>query len=255
MIDALYISASGLRSEQRQIDVISNNVANMQTPGFKRGRVNFVEVATASVDASTQQVGDASRGNGTRILSTSTLFSPGELRMTRNTFDVAISGAGFFELEAEDGSLVYTRDGQFRVDNEGYLASVHGLRLARGFQVPGDATDVRIAANGDVSALLAGDTDRTLLGTLETATFAAPDALVSLGDNRFSANDSTGAPSYGRPGDTGFGQVQQGYVEMANVEMIDEMSALVLAQRAYQLNARVLQASDQILETINNLRR
>ena len=255
MIDALYISASGLRSEQRQIDVISNNVANMQTPGFKRGRVNFVEVATASVAAGTQQVGDASRGNGTRILSTSTLFTPGELRMTRNTFDVAISGAGFFELEAEDGSLVYTRDGQFRVDIEGNLASVHGLRLARGFQVPADATDVRIAANGDVSALLAGDSDRTLLGTLEIATFAAPDALVSLGDNRFSANDSTGAASYGRPGDAGFGKVQQGYVEMANVEMIDEMSALVMAQRAYQLNARVLQASDQILETINNLRR
>lgn len=255
MIDALYISASGLRSEQRQIDVISNNVANMQTPGFKRGRVNFVEVATASVAAGTQQAGHAGRGNGTRILSTSTLFTPGELRTTRNTFDIAISGAGFFELEAEDGSLVYTRDGQFRVDTEGNLASVHGLRLARGFQIPADAADVRIAANGDVSALLAGDSNRSLLGTLELATFAAPDMLVSLGDNRFSANDATGAPSYGRPGDAGFGQVQQGYVEMANVEMIDEMSALVMAQRAYQLNARVLQASDQILETINNLRR
>lgn len=255
MIDALYISASGLRSEQRQIDVISNNVANMQTPGFKRGRVNFVEVATTLGAAGTQQAGDAGRGNGTRILSTSTLFTPGELRITRNTFDIAISGAGFFELEADDGSLVYTRDGQFRVDTEGNLASVHGLRLARGFPMPADATDVRIAANGDVSALLAGDSNRSLLGTLELATFAAPDMLVSIGDNGFSANDATGAPSYGRPGDAGFGQVQQGYVEMSNVEMIDEMSALVMAQRAYQLNARVLQASDQILETINNLRR
>lgn len=263
MIDALYISASGLRSEQRQIDVISNNVANMQTPGFKRGRVNFVEVATASLGAGVgagagagaSQAGETSRGNGTRILSTSTLFTPGELRMTRNTFDMAISGAGFFEMEAEDGSLVYTRDGQFRVDTDGNLASVHGLRLARGIQIPADATEVRIAANGAVTALMSGDTERSLLGTLELATFAAPDMLVSLGDNRFSANDSTGAASYGQPGDVGFGQVQQGYVEMANVDMIDEMSALVMAQRAYQLNARVLQASDQILETINNLRR
>ncbi|MDQ3286704.1 MAG: flagellar hook-basal body complex protein [Pseudomonadota bacterium] len=255
MIDALYISASGLRSEQRQIDVISNNVANMQTPGFKRGRVNFVEVATASLGANAQQAAEANRGNGTRILSTSTIFTPGELRQTRNTFDIAISGSGFFELEAADGSLVYTRDGQFRVDTEGNLATVQGLRLARGIQIPADATDVRVAANGDITALLAGDTERSPLGTLELATFAAPDMLVSMGENRFSANDSTGAASYGQPGDVGFGQVQQGYVEMSNVEMIDEMSALVMAQRAYQLNARVLQASDQILETINNLRR
>lgn len=255
MIDALYISASGLRSEQRQIDVISNNVANMQTPGFKRGRVNFVEVATASLGASPSQSAETSRGNGTRILSTSTLFTPGELRMSRNTFDIAISGAGFFELEAADGSLVYTRDGQFRVDTDGNLATVHGLPLARGIQIPADATDVLVAANGEVTALLAGDAERSALGTLELATFAAPDMLVSIGDNRFTASESTGAASYGQPGDAGFGQVQQGFVEMANVEMIDEMSALVMAQRAYQLNARVLQASDQILETINNLRR
>lgn len=255
MIDALYISASGLRSEQRQIDVISNNVANMQTPGFKRGRVNFVEVATASMGASASQSAETSRGNGTRILSTSTLFTPGELRMSRNTFDIAISGAGFFELEASDGSLVYTRDGQFRVDTDGNLATVHGLPLARGIQIPADATDVLVAANGEVTALLAGDAERSALGTLELAAFAAPDMLVSIGDNRFTASESTGAASYGQPGDAGFGQVQQGFVEMANVEMIDEMSALVMAQRAYQLNARVLQASDQILETINNLRR
>lgn len=255
MIDALYISASGLRSEQRQIDVISNNVANMQTPGFKRGRVNFVEVATASMGASPAQTAETSRGNGTRILSTSTLFTPGELRMSRNTFDIAISGAGFFELEAADGSLVYTRDGQFRVDTDGNLATVHGLPLARGIQIPADATDVLVAANGEVTALLAGDAERSALGTLELATFAAPDMLVSIGDNRFTASESTGAASYGQPGDAGFGQVQQGFVEMANVEIIDEMSALVMAQRAYQLNARVLQASDQILETINNLRR
>jgi flagellar basal-body rod protein FlgG len=253
MIDALYISASGLRSEQKQIDVISNNVANMQTPGFKRGRVNFVEVAAAATTAEGGQV--AAAGNGTRILSTSTLFSPGDLRMTGNALDVAIEGAGFFELEAEDGSLVYTRDGQFRLDAEGYLTTVHGLRLSHSIQIPGDASELRVAANGEVSAKLAGNAERTTLGAIELASFAAPDVLVSVGDNRFTAPDAAGAASYGRPGETGFGKVQQGYVEMSNVEMIDEMSALVLAQRAYQLNARVLQASDQILETINNLRR
>jgi flagellar basal-body rod protein FlgG len=249
VIDALHISASGLRSEQRQIDVISNNVANMQTPGFKRSRVNFVEVANAQAGQGTSTQG------GTRIDSTRMLFSPGELQMTRNTLDLAIDGGGFFELEGADGSVTYTRDGQFRIDSEGYLASVHGQRLARGFQVPADATDLVVAANGDVTALLAGDQESTLLGTLELATFPAPDALVALGDNRFGASDASGGATYGRPGDPSFGAVRQGYVEMANVDMIHEMSALVLAQRAYQLNARVLQASDQVLETINNLRR
>ena len=255
MIDALYISASGLRSEQKQIDVISNNVANMQTPGFKRSRVNFVEVAASGMPVAGAQEGAASHGNGTRILSTSTMFSPGELRMTQNPTDLAIEGDGFFELAGTDGAMVYTRDGQFRVDAEGNLVSVQGLPLSHGIQIPLGAADVRVAANGEVTALLAGDTERSSLGSIELTTFAAPDALTSIGDSGFSATDTAGAPSYGQPGDAGFGKLQQGYVELANVEMIDEMSALVMAQRAYQLNARVLQASDQVLETINNLRR
>ena len=254
MIDALYISASGLRSGQKQIDVISNNVANMNTPGFKRGRVNFVEVASAGVAAATgSQI--ESTGNGTRIHSTTTMFGEGELRATQNPLDLAILGAGFFEFEAEDGTLVYSRDGQFRLDAEGQLVNVQGLRLSRPVQIPADATQVRIAPNGEVTAQLAGQAERTLLGVIELTAFAASDALVAIGDNRFTATEAAGAPAYGRPGDTGFGKVQQGYVEMANVEMVEEMTALVLAQRAYQLNARVLQASDQILETINNLRR
>lgn len=262
MIDALYISASGLRSEQKQLDVISNNVANLQTPGFKKGRVNFVEVAAGpaaagGADAAAAEPSAAveAGGNGTRVLSTSTLFTPGELRSTQGTYDLAIDGAGFFELMTEDGRAVYTRDGQFRLDADGSLKSIHGPRLAQDLRIPEGAKEVRVAENGEVTALLEGEKERSLLGQLELTAFAVPDALISLGDNQFGADDRAGAPSYGRPGETGFGTLQQGQIEMANVEMIDEMSALVLAQRAYQLNARVLQASDQILETINNLRR
>lgn len=254
MIDALYISASGLRSEQKQIDVISNNVANMHTPGFKRGRVNFVDVATAGVAANVGAPME-SNGNGTRIHSTSTIFTDGVMRATQNPLDLAIDGSGFFELEAENGGQVYTRDGQFRLDTEGYLVTVQGLRLSQPIQIPSDASNVRIAQNGEVTATLSGDTERTVLGNIELTAFAAADMLTSVGDNRYTANAAAGAPSYGRPGETGFGTVQQGFVELANVEMVEEMTALVLAQRAYQLNARVLQASDQILETINNLRR
>lgn len=265
MIDALYISASGLRSEQKQIDVISNNVANLQTPGFKRGRANFVEVAAAAVAADPAQAADQAQaarlaaesaaGNGSRVLSTSTMFTQGELRATRGVYDLAIDGAGFFELSTDDGRSVYTRDGQFRLDAEGALVSIHGPRLAQDIRIPEGAKEVRVDAKGEITAILEGEKERSVLGQIELAAFAAPDLLTSIGDNQFQAGDTAGAPTYGRPGETGFGQLQQGQVEMANVEMIDEMSALVLAQRAYQLNARVLQASDQILETINNLRR
>jgi flagellar basal-body rod protein FlgG len=253
MIDALYISATGLRSQQEQIDVISNNVANMQTPGFKRSRVNFAEIAGVGVPQSL--AAPQFDGGGTRVLSTLAIFSEGELRATHQATDIAIEGGGFFELEAEDGSRVYTRAGQFRIDDEGNLVSVSGLRLAQGLQIPPAATDLRIAATGEVTALIGADTERTELGVLELATFASADSLEALGENTFAATEQSGAALLGRPGDEGFGKVRQGYVEMANVDLIEEMSSLVMAQRAYQLNARVLQASDQILETINNLRR
>lgn len=254
MIDALYISATGLRSQQEQIDVISNNVANMQTPGFKKSRVSFAEIANA-VAGSPVLPAQGSEGGGTRVQATLPVFSAGGIRPTQNPTDLAIDGAGFFELETALGEKVYTRAGQFRIDAEGYLTSVDGLRLAQQVQIPPDASDLRISSTGEITAKLGDDVDRTELGVLELASFASPDALQSIGNNNFAATDASGAASIGRAGDPGFGKLQQGYVEMANVDLVDEMTSLVMAQRAYQLNARVLQASDQIMETINNLRR
>jgi flagellar basal-body rod protein FlgG len=254
MIDALYISATGLRSQQEQIDVISNNVANMQTPGFKRSRVNFAEM-TGVQPAPETIVAPQFNGDGARVLSTMAIFSEGELKATQNPTDIAIDGAGLYELQNEAGEKFYTRAGQFRVDAEGYLVSVNGLRLAQGVQISPDAKDIRIAPTGEISALLGNDTERTELGVIELASFASPDALTAVGQNMFSVTEGSGAPTLGKPGDVGFGKLQQGYLEMANVDLVDEMTSLVMAQRAYQLNARVLQAADQILETINNLRR
>lgn len=251
MIDALYISATGLRSQQEQIDVISNNVANMQTPGFKRSRVNFAEIAALAAAPGEA----AGHGGGAQVLSTSTLFAAGELRPTQNPLDLAIEGQGFFELEDAAGMRVYTRAGQFRVDQDGYLVSVNGMRLAQGLQLPPDALDIRIDREGEITARLGDDTERSVIGQLELATFAAPDALEAAGQNVFAATERSGEATIGRPADSGFGRLQQGYLELANVDLVDEMTSLVMAQRAYQLNARVLQASDQLLETINNLRR
>lgn len=254
MIDALYISATGLRSQQEQIDVISNNVANMQTPGFKKSRVNFAEMTSAADP--TQAAGAVQfSGGGTQVLSTLPIFSDGEMRQTQNPTDVAISGAGFFELENDAGEKVYTRAGQFRIDGEGYLTSIGGMRLAQGIQVSPDAKELRIAATGEITARLGDGAERTQLGALEIASFPSADELTAVGQNAFAATEASGAPSFGKPGDAGYGKLQQGYLEMANVDLVDEMTNLVLAQRAYQLNARVLQAADQILETINNLRR
>jgi flagellar basal-body rod protein FlgG len=254
MIDALYISATGLRSQQEQIDVISNNVANMQTPGFKKSRVNFAEMTGAPGDS--QVSGSAQfNGNGTQIMSTLPIFSEGEMKATQNVTDIAIEGNGFFELENDSGEKVYTRAGQFRINGEGYLTSVNGLKLSQGLQIPPDSQDLRISPLGEVSARLGADTERTVIGTLELATFPSADSLTSVGQNTFSPTDASGAATFGKPGDSGYGKLQQGFLEMANVDLVDEMTNLVMAQRAYQLNARVLQAADQILETINNLRR
>lgn len=254
MIDALHIAATGLRSQQEQIDVISNNVANMQTPGFKKSRVNFAEM-TQAAPAADMTGGPQFAGAGAEILSTRSIFSEGEMRLTQNATDLAIDGAGFFEYENELGEKVYSRAGQFRLDTDGYLVSASGLRLAQGLQVPPGASDLRISNTGEVTARLDGEQSFSVIGQIELASVPSPDGLRSVGQNAYASTSESGEVSFGKPGDPGFGRLQQGYVEMANVDLVDEMTNLVMAQRAYQLNARVLQAADQVLETINNLRR
>ena len=252
MIDALYISATGLRGQQKHIDTISNNVANLQTPGFKKGQVNFVELTKHSaVDAVAAPTQAAAEGAGTRVADIQTDFSTGDIKLTRNPLHVAIDGAGLLA----DGSLRYSRSGQLKLDSEGFLAAANGLRLSAGIQIPEDASELRIETNGEVSVRLANEIERTVLGQLELAQINNPDALIALGDSQYGLKNEEQMPTLGRPGELGLGLVQQGFLEMSNVDLVDEMTSLVLAQRAYQLNARVLQASDQVLETINNLRR
>ena len=253
MIDALHISATGLRSQQEQIDVISNNVANMQTPGFKKGHVSFAEITGAQIENS--KGGAGTHGGGSRVMSTAPVFSLGEFKPTQGATDVAIDGQGFFEVENENGERFYTRSGQFRVNSEGYLSSVNGYILAQNIQIPTDAVDLTIQPNGDVTVILSDSQEKILIGSIDLINFSAPDALEASGDNMFKATEQAGSAVTNKPGENGIGKLRQGYLEMANVNMVEEMSNLVLAQRAYQLNARVLQAADQVLETINNLRR
>lgn len=255
MVNALYIAASGLNADQQQIDVISNNIANMQTPGFKRARVAFSDVA-ATTRAEVEQAGAplSYTGAGSTVMATPLSFSEGSLEETGNTYDLAIQGAGFFEVQDANGNRLYTRDGQLHVDDQGYLVTANGLRLTNSVQIPPDATNVKIDAQGQITATLDNNPTATTLGRIELAAFPAPNGLSSIGNDTFAPTAAAGDPSIGRPGDPGFGQVQQGALEMANVNMVSEMASLVIAQRAYQLNARLIQAADQILSTINNLR-
>lgn len=254
MVDALYIAASGLQGEQAQIDTISNNLANMQTPGFKSSRVSFADVATITPAQVQQGIQSDRAGAGLETLGTRPEFTEGTLKQTSNPLDLAVDGPGFLEVETTAGDRVFTRAGQLHVDQDGYLATVNGNRLADQIQIPPDAKNITIDTTGQVSATLGTDTTPTTLGQIQLATFASPEALQVVAGNAYVPTEQSGDPSIGKPGDDGFGTLMQGMLEQSNVDMVQEMTNLVLAQRAYQLNARVLQAADQILDTINNLR-
>jgi flagellar basal-body rod protein FlgG len=252
MIDALNIATSGLQAVQSQIDTLSNNLSNMQTPGFKAKRTSFGDIAVITPSQVQAGLTSSQSGAGAEVLSTDAVFSQGQMQQTGNTWDIAIQGEGFLEVADANGNHLYTRDGQLHVDTDGYLATADGSRLAQQIQIPPDATNIQINQNGQIYAQDGGS--RTLLGTLELSTFPSPEGLQSVGSNNYVPTQASGDPSVGKPNDSGVGAILQGSLESSNVDMVSEMATLVIAQRAYQLNARVLQASDQILDTINNLR-
>lgn len=254
MIDALYIATAGLKSQQTQIDTLSNNISNMQTPGYKSQRVAFGDVAVISPEQVQAGMSPESAGAGSQILSTSAVFSQGAMQQTNKVWDLAIQGEGFLEVVDGNGNHLYTRAGQLHVDTEGYLATSAGDRLAQDIQIPPDATNVQVNQGGQIYATLGGTQTQSLLGQIELSTFPSPEGLQSVGSNSFAPTQASGDPSVGKPNEDGVGAVMQGMLEGSNVDMVSEMSTLVIAQRAYQLNARVLQAADQILDTINNLR-
>lgn len=259
MIDALYIANTGLRTQQAHLDVISNNVVNMNTAGFKKARVSFADLTYRNVQLPEVQRDDARQGtmigSGTSVASTRPDFSGGEIRQTQNPLDIAIQGGGFLEVITADGEARYTRAGQLRLDRDGFLATQNGDRLSAGIRIPVDAEEIEFGATGEVRVRLVGETEPVSLGTIELARFVNTSGLEPVGNSYYASTQESGAVFYTAPGDAGTGGLMQGYLEMSNVDLTEEMTNLMLAQRAYQLNARLLQTSDQVLETINNLRR
>ena len=257
MIDALTISQSGLTATQAWIDQISNNVSNMHTAGYKKSSVNFQDMV--STTAFTQNIGSRSLGEqggvGTHLGAASTDFSEGAFQQTSRLLDVAIKGAGLIEVELDNGDLAYTRVGRLMINAEGELANSSGNVLTDRIQIVPDYDALEITSEGIVIAHFQDGQSTVELGEIHLSKFANDEALLSIGDGLFVETEGSGSATQYASGNSGVGSFLQGYLEMSNVELVDEMTNLVLAQRAYQLNARIIQTADQILETINNLRR
>ncbi|KUI97027.1 flagellar hook-basal body protein [Vibrio sp. MEBiC08052] len=258
MIDALYIAGSGIQTQQTYVDIISNNISNVNTLGYKREAVSFADMVSTGTARDSDSVSASQqgfRGNGTTINAIRPVFEDGDLRSTESKLDIAIRGRGFLEVNLDNGTQAYTRVGKLSVDRDGKLMTAAGQVLSSNINIPLDATDVEINQHGEVFVTLPQETNKVSVGELELAKFSTPSELKSIGSGMYQATDASGQPYYGKPGEEGFGDIHQGFVEVSNVSMVAEMVNLMLAQRAYQLNARVVQTADQLMETANNLTR
>jgi len=260
MFDALYIGATGLRGQQMQLDSIAQNVANLHTVGYRRNVVSFAEIAAALAPQTAREIdaSQATTGNvrmvGAGALPTMTLATgTGELRETGDALNVAISGVGFLEVTRTDGTPAYTRAGQLSVNNDGMLTAADGSPLSARIQIPTDAHDLRISAAGVVTTLVGDRADAIELGKIELANFSVSSGLRPIGDNLYAATAQSGEPRFFTPGDNGLGTLRQGFLENSNVQMTDELVNLMLAQRAFEMNSKVVQAADQMLSITNGL--
>jgi flagellar basal-body rod protein FlgG len=259
MIDSLYIGATGMHAQQQNIDVIANNLANVNTAAFKKNRIDFEDLLYRAVGTSRIATGQASdqgrAGMGTAIASTGKVFTDGDLKKTDQMLDLSIKGAGFFELTRPDGSSAYTRNGAFQLNADGMIANRDGFALAGSLHVPPDAKSVRIETDGRVFATIASEINAVQIGQIELVNFTNVGGLEAIGDNLYTANTASGDPIRAQAGENGMGTLSQGYLESSNVKMIDEMINLVIAQRAYEINAKIVQASDELLSISNGLYR
>lgn len=258
MIDSLYIGATGMHAQQSNVDVISNNLANVNTAGFKRSKVTFEDLIYRDLIRSSGVDGapDANRvGSGVAVSGISKIFLQGDMKKTDVPLDIAIQGEGLYEIELPDGSVAYSRDGHFQINRDGLLSTSDGHILKGNIQVPADAQELIVQPNGMVLARVPGETAPVELGQIELTRFANPSALLAQGNNLFIAIPSAGEPLNAKPGEDGMGSLQQGFLEASNVKLIEEMINLIVAQRAYEVNSKIIQASDEMLGMSNNLRR
>jgi flagellar basal-body rod protein FlgG len=262
MLASLYVGATGMQAQQANLDVIANNMANVNTTGFKRNRIDFEDLLYRAVAGTPAAAGMKLAGLGTSVATSDKVFTVGDVKQTNQPYDLAIHGQGFFELTLPDGTSAFTRNGVFHVETDGTLANQDGFPLAGAIVVPSNATAVTIAADGKVQATVPSQKAPLALGQIQLVDFLNPSGLQPLGANLFAVPSSTdpsssrsGEPQVSTPGENGTGTLAQGYLEASNVNLIDEMVNLVIAQRAYEVNSKVVMASDQLLSLSNGLYR
>jgi flagellar basal-body rod protein FlgG len=261
MIRSLYTAASGMNAQQLNLDNIANNLANSSTSGFQQRRMQFSDLLYQNQvmpgSAATEQTTVASGmqiGLGVRAGSTSILQTQGDLQATGNPLDVAIQGAGFFQVLLPNGQTGYTRAGSFQLDNQGNVVTPDGNALQPGITVPGNATAVTIGSDGTVTATLPGQTQASKIGQIQLAIFANPGGLNSVGNNTYLPTTASGDAIVGNPGGTdGLGTLQQSSLEQSNVSVVEQFVEMIVAQRAYESNSRVVKAADEMLQQLNQL--
>jgi flagellar basal-body rod protein FlgG len=259
---ALNIAATGMLAQQLNVEVISNNIANMNTTGFKRQRAEFQDllyqderrVGSTSSDAGTLVPSGIQLGLGVRTAAVYRMTGQGQIITTENSFDLAIQGKGYFQVQMPDGSTGYTRAGSFQLSPQGQIVTANGYTVLPGITIPSDAINVAINTSGQVQVTLAGQVQPQTVGQLQFASFPNEVGLAALGDNLYAETPASGNPTSGVPGAAGFGTVLQGYLETANVDVVQEITNLIRAQRAYEMNSKVIETSDQMLQSTTQIK-
>ena len=257
---SLYSAATGMEAQQMTLDTIANNLANVNTPGFKRSKIEFQDLLYQKTRSAGSDAGGGNIvptgveiGNGSRVASTSKEFTQGQLTSTGGNLDLALQGDGFYEVQKADGTTAYTRDGSLKLNATGQVVTSDGLPVLGGFQsIPAGTTSVSVAQTGEVTLQSASGSTTF---SLTLSRFANPGGLRSLGGNLYQETPASGTPETGSPGAQGFGTIMQGYVESSNVNLVEEMVNLITAQRAYEINSKSIQASDEMLQNVAQMKR
>lgn len=262
MLRALWAAAAGMKAQQLFVDTIANNLANVNTPGFKKSRVNFqdllyqtVAIAGSKAPGGGQLPVGIQIGLGVQPVAIEKLFSQGEITETQNLLDIVIEGNGFFQVLQADGNVAFSRDGSFKLDKDGRLTTANGMALEPEIIIPADAITVSISHDGTVSVLTPGTTTPQEVGKINLAKFINPAGLENLGYNLYRSTDASGEAVTGTPGLEGFGAVAQGFLEISNVQVVEEMVNMIIAQRAYEVSSKAIEATDEMLRIANNIRR
>jgi flagellar basal-body rod protein FlgG len=261
MIRSLRIAALGMAAQQLNVDTISNNLANVNTTGYKKNAIEFQDLLYENIEVGSDNsreekapTGTIQVGLGNKPVATFRSFSQGALTETGNSLDVAINGNGFLQVVRPDGTYAFTRAGTLNINSDGYLVNQSGLHLYPEIVIPANASSIKISQDGVVSVIVGNETSAEEVGQIELASFINPAGLQAIGGSLFVETDASGVPTFGTPGSEGFGSLHQGYLEKSNVDVVEEMINLIVAQRAYEVNSKSIKVSDELLAMTNNLK-